>query len=84
VVDAASVCERAGDLRAALSLYERVEREAPSDIASLRALLRRADILAAGGNVAGARAALERARAHPACTDSWPSVVEKASARLRG
>jgi hypothetical protein len=40
--------------------------------------VRRAEILKRGGDRQGARAALQQAKAHPASTDPWPAMIEKA------
>jgi len=80
----ASFLERSGDARAALDEYDTVVRQAPTDPVALRALLRRAEILKRGGDKKGAREALERARAHPGCTDPWPGLIEKGLRELAG
>lgn len=73
----AAFLEKHGDARAALDEYGALVTDAPTDPASLRALLRRAEILKRGGDVKGAREAYTRARSHPACAESWPALVEK-------
>jgi len=73
----ASFLERSGDARAALDEYETVALQAPADPIALRALMKRAEILKKGGDKKGAREAFERAKAHPACTDSWPALIDK-------
>jgi membrane associated rhomboid family serine protease len=78
----AAYFEKLGDGRQALVEYQRVADEAPSDPAALRALMRRGALLSRGGDVKGARDAYQRARAHPACTDSWPASIERALASL--
>ena len=73
----AAFFEKQGDGRSALAQYGLVARRAPADPAALRALVRSAEILRAGGDAKGARAAYLQARAHPACSDPWPALIEK-------
>jgi tetratricopeptide (TPR) repeat protein len=79
---AAAAAEKAGDMRSALDHYQQVVEHAPNDPLALRALMRRGDILAKAGNATAARAELEAARAHPACSEMFKPVVEKALAQL--
>jgi membrane associated rhomboid family serine protease len=81
---AAACLERLGDARAALDSYAAVVAQAPDDPAALRALVRRAEILKQGGDRKGARDALLHARAHPACTDPWPALIDKGLRGLEG
>jgi hypothetical protein len=74
--------EKDGDGRSALEQYGAVARLFPKDPAALRALVRTAEILRKGGDAKGARAAYAQARAHPACTDPWPALIEKGLAAL--
>jgi membrane associated rhomboid family serine protease len=76
------LCEREGDGRSALEYYEQAEASEPADPATLRALVRRAELLRRNGQKNDARAALLRARSHPACRDPWPATVEAALAGL--
>jgi membrane associated rhomboid family serine protease len=76
------LCEREGDGRSALDCYEQAEASEPGDPATLRALLRRAELLRRNGMTSEARAVLARARSHPACRDAWPATVEAALAAL--
>jgi membrane associated rhomboid family serine protease len=78
----AAYFEKIGDGRQALAEYQRVVEETPQDPAALRALIRRGALLQRGGDLKGARDAYQRARAHAACTDSWPATVERALASL--
>ena len=73
----AACLERAGDARAALESYAAVIERSPADPLALRALVRRAEILKQGGDRKRAREALVQARAHPACQDPWPALIEK-------
>jgi membrane associated rhomboid family serine protease len=83
LVSAAAFCEKEGDGTSALAFYDDVTRRAPQDPASFRAFFRRGEILRAGGDAPGARAAYEAARAHPACVDMWPQTIDRALAQLR-
>jgi membrane associated rhomboid family serine protease len=74
--------ERLGDGRAALERYARVLAQAPQDPSALRALVRRGALLHKAGDLKGAREAYTRARAHPACTEAWPALVERALAEI--
>jgi membrane associated rhomboid family serine protease len=76
--------EKEGDGRSALEQYEVVVARSPRDPAALRALLRRAEILKRGGDRKGAREALLQAKAHPACSDAWPALIEKGLRELAG
>ena len=78
----AALLEKQGDGRSALAQYGLVWRRAPADPASLRALVRSAEILRAAGDVRGAREAYAQARAHPACSDPWPALIEKGLSAL--
>jgi hypothetical protein len=69
--------EKDGDGRTALKHYDAVARRAPQDPASLRALVRAAEIRRSGGDAKGAREAYAQARAHPACSGPWPELIEK-------
>ena len=80
----ASFLERSGDARAALDEYDTVVQQTPADPLALRALVRRAEILKKGGDKKGAREALERAKAHPGCSDPWPALIEKSLRELAG
>jgi membrane associated rhomboid family serine protease len=77
-LSAAALMERQGDARAALDLYARAADASPDDVGALRALVKRGEILARGGNVREARAAYALAQAHPACQGSWAGLVERA------
>ena len=76
--------EKAGDGRSALEHYATVVDRAPADPSSLRALVRRAEILKQGGDRKGAREAYTQARSHPACTDPWPALIDKGLRDLAG
>jgi membrane associated rhomboid family serine protease len=79
---AAAAAEKAADMRTALDHYQQVVEHAPNDPLALRALMKRGEILAKAGNARAARAELEAARAHPACSEMFKPVVEKALAQL--
>jgi membrane associated rhomboid family serine protease len=79
----AATFEKLADARSALEEYDRVIARDPQEPSSLRALVRRAVLLRRGGDSGGARQAYERARAHPACTGTWPATIERALEELR-
>jgi tetratricopeptide (TPR) repeat protein len=66
----------------ALEVYRDLVRRSPEDPASFRALFRSGEILRKAGQAQEARRALERARAHPACSE--PLAVERALSELDG
>lgn len=78
----ADLHEQEGDRRRALELYQQVVERTPADLAALRALVRRGEILLESGNPRAAREAYAAARAHPECTGRWPELVDRALARL--
>ena len=87
----AALLLRAGDLMAregrreeALRLYGALHRQHPADPSSLKAVLQEAELRRRGGDAAGAIAALERARAHPACLGDWAAEIERRGAAIRG
>jgi membrane associated rhomboid family serine protease len=82
LMSAAGFLEKEGDGAGALALYQEVTLRAPQDAASFRAFFRRGEILRAGGDTRGARAAFQAARAHPACVDALPQTVDRALASL--
>jgi len=82
LMSGASFFEKEGDGESALVFYDEVAQRAPRDPMSFRAFFRRGEILRAGGDARGARAAYEAARAHPACVDMWPQTIDRALARL--
>jgi tetratricopeptide (TPR) repeat protein len=73
---AATLLEREGDAREALDLLEHVARAHPRDPKTLRALVRRGEILARAGDQTAARTAFEQARAHPGFGPPWTEIVE--------
>lgn len=79
---AGSFLEKEGRARAAVRFYKRLAERYPDDPAVLRSLLRTADILADAGDATGARDALRRVLAHPACGDVWRTEVVKRRERL--
>jgi hypothetical protein len=75
----AELLARAGDAREAIAIYRRQgEEAAPGDVAGLRALVSEGELLARAGDARAARQVLERARAHPACTQPWQERIERA------
>jgi hypothetical protein len=74
---AGRVLERAGDSVWAVDAYRLCAERVPFDKLALRALLRRAEILKATKDLNGARDAVERALAHPFCSDRWYEEAER-------
>jgi membrane associated rhomboid family serine protease len=70
---AAAFAERSGDRDWALTLYERTFASDPNGIGSL---VKIGTLLRLKGDTRGARAAFEKARAHPACTAEWTSAID--------
>jgi len=65
-----------------LDLYRHIADRGSDPQNVLRALLRVARLERESGNAAGARDAIERARAHPGCVGDWESAVESEAAQL--
>lgn len=70
---AAAFAERSGDRDWALTLYERTFASDPNGIGSL---VKIGTLLRLKGDTQGARAAFEKARAHPACTAEWVPAID--------
>jgi membrane associated rhomboid family serine protease len=81
-VSIATFLERQGETRRALRCYDDAIRLAPNDGVALRALVRRAEMLAKLGDRAGARRSLNEAQAHPALDDAWRATIDRALAKL--
>jgi hypothetical protein len=80
----ADLCARAGDAREAIEIYRRQAAEAPpGDVASLRALVCEGELLVRAGDAKAARAAFERARSHPACSEPWRERIARALSPAR-
>ncbi|MCU0242520.1 MAG: rhomboid family intramembrane serine protease [Vicinamibacteria bacterium] len=73
---AGALFEQEGDARQALELYEDVVLSSPADPRALRALVRRGELLLAGGDMRAARLAFEAAQRHPAYGSLWSKAVE--------
>jgi membrane associated rhomboid family serine protease len=80
---AAAVLEREGDFRRAIELYGDAARVAPQELAGVRALARRGELLLRAGNAREARLAFEAAQAHPAYGPPWSEVVQRGLETLR-
>ncbi len=78
----AGAFERGGDTRQALAHYATVVETVPRDPLALRALIRQCELLARSGQADAARAALERAMAHPAMSDAWSGAIDRARAKI--
>jgi tetratricopeptide (TPR) repeat protein len=80
----ADLYARAGDAREAIEIYRRQAAEAPpGDVASLRALVCEGELLVRAGDAKAARAAFERARSHPACSEPWRERIARALSPAR-
>jgi membrane associated rhomboid family serine protease len=66
----------------ALALYQEVIDGDPAAAQSLRAVLRRGDLLRQRGDIEAARRAFEQARAHPAASAGSREAAERALAQL--
>lgn len=80
---AASQAERAGELGAALLAYQALTKRHPEDPATLRAYFRSGQILRRLDELADARKAFERVRAHPVCTEELRQAAERALAEMK-
>lgn len=81
-VVAGAFLEKEGDPTAALAAYREAFRSPSADAALLRVHVRVATLESARGDHRAARAALEAARAHPACDDAWRRQVDLLEQRL--
>jgi membrane associated rhomboid family serine protease len=79
---AAPIVERSGDREWALMLYERLYDADPVSNSAVSALVKIGNLRRAAGDLAGARDALQKARAHPACTAEWVSSIDARIAQL--
>lgn len=79
---AAPFVERSGDREWALLLYERLYDADPVSPAAVGSLVKIGTLRRAQGDKAGAREALSRARAHPACTAEWAPAIDAKLAAL--
>jgi hypothetical protein len=73
---AAAFAERTGDRPLAISLYEHLCRSEAASPAVVPALVRLAMLRKSKGDVSGARDALGRALAHPACSPEWRRRID--------
>jgi membrane associated rhomboid family serine protease len=70
---------RAGDVREAITLYQKIAAEAPvGDVATLRALVSEGELLVRAGDQNGGRRVFDEARRHPACSEPWVERIERA------
>ncbi|HYO79605.1 MAG TPA: rhomboid family intramembrane serine protease [Thermoanaerobaculia bacterium] len=77
---AAAYAERSGDRDRALVLYQRLYEAEPNAPGSVATLVKTSALLRASGERDRAREALERARAHPACTPEWARTIDERAA----
>jgi membrane associated rhomboid family serine protease len=80
---AAVFIERSGDRDFALTLYQRLFDADPHGAAAVPSLVKIGTLLRGTGDLAGARASLQKARAHPACSAEWAGTIEAKLAALR-
>jgi tetratricopeptide (TPR) repeat protein len=78
----AGALEQQGDARRALEYYDTAIQAAPTDPATLRALVKKGGLLAELGDNSAARAAFTSALAHPACDDIWRTTAERALSKV--
>ena len=74
--------ERSGNRAWALLLYEQLLAADPNGPAAVPSLVKIGTLLRLSGDVARARDALAKARAHPACTAEWAPTIEAKMAQL--
>lgn len=79
---AASFLDRQGEEQWAARFYRQIVEKHPETTASLRSLVRLAELARKEGDVRVGREALLRARAHPDCSGEWRDAVEKALVAL--
>jgi hypothetical protein len=78
---AASLLER-HDAEGALLMYQEIVEQDAARPASLRALMRRGDLLGRQGKTREARRALEQALEHPACSASFKGAIERSLTKI--
>jgi membrane associated rhomboid family serine protease len=79
---AAAFVERQGDRDWALMLYERLYDADPVGPGAVGTLVRTSALLRASGEAPRARALLQKARTHPACSAEWASTIDSKLAAL--
>jgi hypothetical protein len=80
----AAFADKNGDRDLAMSAYYRLTSADPDSAATVRHLLRISSLLKQEGDVAGARAALTRARSHPACSVEARTTIEARLSQIDG
>ncbi|HEX7828556.1 MAG TPA: rhomboid family intramembrane serine protease [Thermoanaerobaculia bacterium] len=80
---AAPIVERSGDREWAITLYERLHDSDPASAIAVSSLMKIATLRKLQGDINGARAALTKARAHPACTVEWAPSIDAKLAQLK-
>ena len=78
---AAAFLETQDDPSYALAVYSDIARRFPSEVASLRSLIKIAELKARFGDPRSARAALDQARQHPKYAPEWDSLIDTAMDR---
>ena len=73
---AALFAERSGDRDWALTLYQRLFDADPNAATAVQSLVKIGTLLRGTGDLRGARASWEQARAHPACSAEWAPAIE--------
>ncbi len=79
---AAQYAERTGDREWAMQLHELALEADPGSANAVQSLVRLGSLLRLSGNLTGARAALDRARAHPACSPEFARTIEAKRAEV--
>ncbi len=73
---AAQYAEKLGEREWAMELHEYSLAADPNGAGAVQSLVRLGSLLRLSGNLAGARAALDRARSHPACTPEFARAID--------
>lgn len=79
---AAAFAERTGDRPLAIALYEHLCRTEAASGSVVPALVKLAMLRKSKGDIAGAREALARASAHPACSPEWRRRIDSTMAMI--
>lgn len=79
---AAQYAEKQGDREWAVELHEYALVADPDSANAVQSLVRLGSLLRLSGNLAGARAALDRARAHPACSPEFAKSIDAKRAQV--
>ncbi|HEX9983719.1 MAG TPA: rhomboid family intramembrane serine protease [Thermoanaerobaculia bacterium] len=79
---AATYAERLGERAWAVDLYERALEADPNGPNAVPSLVKVGTLLKLNGDLRGAQHALQRAKAHPGCSEEWAPTIDAKLAQL--